>query len=988
MEEKTLQELNEEYAKVKEEVKSLNSDLEEAKKNKEKVASELVAAETAYEDAKQAHELKKIALEASKNANLDMDIASIEEQVIQAKTAMEDSELLLKSTQEELKKAEENLIKIEENAKNSNNRMNLILVSFASNETIYNTLVNEVEVDFEDKVEENDKKQQDIENNKTKISNDKNIQKHVTDLKELLQRYEKTLSELYKEKGNAKLHKELDQIGSDIKNKRSTIRRLLTTMSEVELIGSKIPDKEIDMMAMMQDDQGRMVIPELDKRKSGLKEKKGSLLDDRDQTLKNMSIIHEIAKNFDKGTLEYQKLLEEIQKIEGEINSANEIKQEAEDNLAKIPEQRAQLESELANLEKNINTEEISRLEAEKKRIEEKPVSKITNPRLAKIDEEIKDLEDKKATGGKGDVETEEYKNAKKEYEKAEKALEDEKNNPSISEDTRNVGDIIGTNPRISEIQREKSEITTKRENLYNAIVDKDENLKKLKAGLKDKQDENEKAKSDNDDEKSKVGDLKRESYETGYVDNLLYKQLIPKEDNKEPAYLAFQKYKELELNLRKAMQEIQKNPSNIENKALFVKAIEDYNEAMNNFKDELEIISGVRPSSENVHNYLLGVLNEESKTKEMDEGYNLSNVANRIAILKAQGVKRADKETLEKLESLDKHYRTRLTKILEGKEVSGKELAQLINTTNDVINKFEDPTRVKDILTGTGMPEPSKKQPFWRRWFGNKMPVKEETYDFHPNNPPEKVKEYKESRKKLIDSIRQQTALESEISRKSKEYDDAVKNAMTPEEQAEIQALEDEYKKLETEETSIGSKQINITRLKELRKAVIEAKSRLDSTKQYEATVDVDKINERIKTLEREKAFTPKEIDNPSEVEDKKTEARKIQGDIDRLSNGNSEKISEIKTRIQDLLRIESIEKQKIEDAKKTIKEKTPILEDKKQRSSVIEKVIGKMKLIKNNLIHIKDSKRLSRKGSEAIAPDLSSDMKNKKLDDEEVDR
>lgn len=986
MEEKTLQELNEEYAKLKEEVISLSSDLKKVKENKEKAANELVAAETAYEDAKQAYELKKIALEASKNANLDMDIASIEEQVIQAKTAMEDSEQLLKSTQEELKEAEENLIKIEENAKNSNNRMNLILVSFASNETIYNQLVSEVETDFGDRVEENDKKQLDIENNKTKISNDKNIQKHVTDLKELLQRYEKTLSELYKEKGNAKLHKELDQIGSDIKNKRSTIRRLLTTMSEVELIGSKIPDKEIDMMAMMQDDQGRMVIPELDKRKSGLKAKKRSLLDDRDQTLKNMSIIHEIAKNFDKGTLEYQKLLEEIQKIEGEINSANEIKQEAEDNLAKIPEQRAQLESELANLEKNINTEEISRLEAEKKRIEEKPVSKITNPRLAKIDKEIKDLEDKKATGGKGDVETEEYKNAKKEYEKAEKALEDEKNNPSISEDTRNVGDIIAANPRISEIQREKSEITTERENLYNAIVDKDENLKKLKAGLKDKQDENEKAKSDNDDEKSKVGDLKRESYETGYVDNLLYKQLIPKEDNKEPAYLAFQKYKELELNLRKAMQEIQKNPSK-ENKALLVKAIEDYNEAMKNFKDELESISGVRPSSENVHNYLLGVLNEESKAKEMDEGYNLSNVANRIAILKAQGVKRADKETLEKLESLDKHYRTRLTKILEGKEVSGKELAQLINTTNDVINEFEDPTRVKDILTGTGMPEPSKKQPFWRRWFGNKMPVKEETYDFHPNNPPEKVKAYKESRKKLIDSIRQQTALESEISRKSKEYDDAVKNAMTPEEQAKIQALEDEYKNLETEETSI-SKQINITRLKELRKAVIEAKSRLDSTKQYEATVDVDKINEHIRTLEREKLFTPKEIDDPSEVEDKRTEARRIQADIDRLSNGNSEKISEIKTRIRDLLGIESTEKRRIEDAEKTIKEKTPILEDKKQRSSVIEKVIGKMESIKNNLIHIKDSKRISRKGSEAIASDLSSDMKNKKLDDEEVDR
>ena len=356
---------------------------------------------------------KKAALDASRVANVSKDILkSFETEVDMAKNDMDIAEALLKRRQEEVKNSENAFSIIEENAKNSNNRMNLILVSFATNETIYNTLVNEVEVDFEDKISEKENEKSKIDELKTKINDDERIQENVADLRKLLQDFEAKKAVVKPE--NAQ---ELTKMAEEIKKKREAIRRRLRSKA-IGIKGGKISAEEIDRMALEQDSEGRMVVPELDRRESGLDTEIGSLLYEKDQTIKSMNIMKEMAKNLDVGTPEYQKLLAEIQQIEGEIKSAEEIKQKATEKLAKIPEERASLESELANLEKNIDTEAISRLEAEKRAIEAEPVSKITNPRLAEIDKEIKDLEDKKASGGKGDVETEDYKKAKKNLKK------------------------------------------------------------------------------------------------------------------------------------------------------------------------------------------------------------------------------------------------------------------------------------------------------------------------------------------------------------------------------------------------------------------------------------------------------------------------------------------------------------------------------------------------------------------------------------------
>ena len=329
MEEKTLQELNEEYVSLRRETEQLKSDLETAKKAKEAAVNFLETAETSYEDAKKTYEAKKAALDASRVANVSKDILkSFETEVDMAKNDMDIAEALLKRRQEEVKNSENAFSIIEENAKNSNNRMNLILVSFATNETIYNTLVNEVEVDFEDKISEKENEKSKIDELKTKINDDERIQENVADLRKLLQDFEAKKAVVKPE--NAQ---ELTKMAEEIKKKRETIRRRLRSKA-IGIKGGKISAEEIDRMALEQDSEGRMVVPELDRRESGLDTEIGSLLYEKDQTIKSMNIMKEMAKNLDVGTPEYQKLLAEIQQIEGEIKSAEEIKQKATEELA------------------------------------------------------------------------------------------------------------------------------------------------------------------------------------------------------------------------------------------------------------------------------------------------------------------------------------------------------------------------------------------------------------------------------------------------------------------------------------------------------------------------------------------------------------------------------------------------------------------------------------------------------------------------------
>lgn len=995
MEEKTLQELNEEYVSLRRETEQLKSDLETAKKAKEVAVNFLETAETSYEDAKKTYEAKKAALDASRVANVSKDILkSFETEVDMAKNDMDIAEALLKRRQEEVKNSENAFSIIEENAKNSNNRMNLILVSFATNETIYNTLVNEVEVDFEDKISEKENEKSKIDELKTKINDDERIQENVADLRKLLQDFEAKKAVVKPE--NAQ---ELTKMAEEIKKKREAIRRRLRSKA-IGIKGGKISAEEIDRMALEQDSEGRMVVPELDRRESGLDTEIGSLLYEKDQTIKSMNIMKEMAKNLDVGTPEYQKLLAEIQQIEGEIKSAEEIKQKATEKLAKIPEERASLESELANLEKNIDTEAISRLEAEKRAIEAEPVSKITNPRLAEIDKEIKDLEDKKASGGKGDVETEDYKKAKKEFEEAERLLKGEQKIPSLRKPmlprmTNNYldGDEIVPNPEYLQKKDEINKKIEKNNKILESIKDpstgeyKDTELEELRNELVENIEDEKDLKAELTNIEADLGTYKSKAMQE-YVGEETYPELENPDSN---SAKAFKEYRDAELKLRKAMISLQKDPSK-DNMALLKNAIVTYKTMMDLFQKALALdigSSSIVATPEAMHKYLIGVIRSELDSGiEIDDAYDSNNVTNRFKILEYQNKK--DEDFLRDLEGL-KATNDTLTKylndILIGKERTDADLEADIRRHNEAINNFESPDEVIEVLTGTGMPKEKAKVPFWRKIFKAKLPELEKKYDLPENESTDlenyfNKKDEKDKKDEELGKITQEIAdLKDEFDQKFEEVLGEDKYNEYNDNKSEIATLREEMKHITPE--------INKTALERLGQRLQMAKQKLDSTPQYEATVDVDKIDEQISSLKREKASTAQEIDDPIKVADKQRRANKKQDEIDKLSKGtNGARISEIKTRLTELLGIESTENRNLEEANEKINNKSAELKDKKQRFKILDKVKSKMISIKN-LINIKDEKRISRNGSEAVAEELSNDAKqNLYLDDEEIDR
>ncbi len=995
MEEKTLQELNEEYVSLRRETEQLKSDLETAKKAKKVAVNFLETAETSYEDAKKTYEAKKAALDASRVANVSKDILkSFETEVDRAKNDMDIAEALLKRRQEEVKKSENAFSIIEENAKNSNNRMNLILVSFATNETIYNTLVNEVEVDFEDKISEKENEKSKIDALKTKINDDERIQENVADLRKLLQDFEAKKAVVKPE--NAQ---ELTKMAEEIKKKREAIRRRLRSQA-IGIKGGKISAAEIDRMALEQDSEGRMLVPELDRRDSGLDTEIGRLLDEKDQTIKSMNIMKEMAKNLDVGTPEYQKLLAEIQQIEGEIKSAEEIKQKATEKLAKIPEERASLESELANLEKNIDTEAISRLEAEKRAIEAEPVSKITNPRLAEIDKEIKDLEDKKASGGKGDVETEDYKKAKKEFEEAERLLKGEQKIPSLRKPmlprmTNNYldGDEIVPNPEYLQKKDEINKKTEKNNKILESIKDpstgeyKDTELEELRNELVENIEDEKDLKAELTNIEADLGTYKSKAMQE-YVGEETYPELENPDSN---SAKAFKEYRDAELKLRKAMISLQKDPSK-DNMALLKNAIVTYKTMMDLFQKALALdigSSSIVATPEAMHKYLIGVIRSELDSGiEIDDAYDSNNVTNRFKILEYQNKK--DEDFLRDLEGL-KATNDTLTKylndILIGKERTDADLEADIRRHNEAINNFESPDEVIEVLTGTGMPKEKAKVPFWRKIFKAKLPELEKKYDLPENESTDlenyfNKKDEKDKKDEELGKITQEIAdLKDEFDQKFKEVLGEDKYNEYNDNKSEIATLREEMKHITPE--------INKTALERLGQRLQMAKQKLDSTPQYEATVDVDKIDEQISSLKREKASTAQEIDDPIKVADKQRRANEKQDEIDKLSKGtNGARISEIKTRLTELFGIESTENRNLEEANEKINKKSTELKDKKQRFKILDKVKSKMIGIKK-LINIKDEKRISRNGSEAVAEELSNDAKqNLYLNDEEIDR
>lgn len=974
MEEKmTLEELNQEYRDLVNTTAGYKQGLENLKKERETTSDNLGRAEDDFSAKKEKYESLSAQLGETKGFSEGI-VAQMQAEVDKAKIDMENAQALVAERQKEDDEKSTEVSKLQEKAKLANDRMNLILVSFGANETINKALVNELEIDYGEKIEEKEEKQKAIDEVKTEISEDPKIQESLTQLSDLLKQYEDVRAAMVPgdSKGNKK---KLDAMDPQISRLREKIKRQIKSkMKEHDLSTSgKISASEIDAMIEQKDDKGRFVIPELDRQIALLDSEIGKLAGERESIKEAMKVSLEVAKNVENGNPEYQKVSQEVSDLSEEIKAAVTQKEESQRILEEIPAERAKLEAELEAIKNsNPNVERIAELQAELDKINAEVVPEIDNQEIARIQAEIKKLEAQGITGA-AKVETQEYKDAKKALDDAEKALEDEKKinyegffvtKPNYKKD-----DSIIENPDYTSA---KAEVDVAQKDLdeFNEGI-KDSELEDLKVAAEEAEKESQDASQEHATAQKNLEDKKKELAEK-HISKEDYKSF---ENPDSDLSKAFAEYEAKELAVRKAMLALQKEQTKA-NKAAYEQAMSEYKTAEQDFQKKLFIEGGVEPTSEAMHNFLMNELNNRDKT-ELAEEYNLEMFENRLAIA-AKSSKNNIKDEVEKLKDTSGKLLDLMTKALKGENVTPEEFDAAYDEHKLWMEDLE-PEDI-DIIIGEGLPEPPKN--FFAKLFARRMPKPKYDYAFEDieDKAGEEIKPLEEALKEAEDKKKEKADNAKEA---KKAYDEKYKEVITPEQEAKKAELENKLKVAQDELRAIPEK-INKTARERLTAALEAAKAKLGSTKQYEDTVDVSK---QIADLKDKLAKEPKKVVDPKAKEAKENKAKAKQKEIDDLgSQVDTTKVTEVKDKIAELIKKEEEEKSKLANAEKTITEKTPIFDAKKAKLKVLE-------FAKNfkNLIHIKDAKKISDRRSGSIGQDLADATKagdvKKKVEEDERD-
>ncbi len=959
-ENKTLEELNSEYVALVSRTRDFRTRLEALKSDRETTMEDLSRAEGDFASAKEKFESLSRQYEGAQGFS-DAILTSMRDEIEKARQEMESAQALLEHRKALDEEKRGQVSSLEEDLKKANDRMNLILVSFGANEVINKALVNELEIDYGEKIEEKEEAINAIDETKTKINEDPKVQSLVTELGDLLTRFEEAKSKVTPDST-----KTLTDLAEQIKKTRASIRNRVRRVGNIK--GGNITTEEIDAMVSARDSKGRIVIPELDRRIHELDMEIGSLASERDAIKDSLAIALEMAKNLETGTPEYQKLLGEISTLDAEVKSATAQRDESQGKLDAIPDRRKGIQDEIeAAKSSNPNAERIAQLQEELAKINGEDISLVDNPRIAELKAEIARLEAAGPDAGDaGKVETEEHKKAKAEYEKAEAALASEKRSPSI-EDFFTInfveGDEIIDNPEIAALSEEQSKIQEELESMMEGNPE-----------LKSAQDDVDKAKAEHDKAVKKVGEKQadledgRKEFDKKHITKEGYKSL---QDEDSDASKAFKEYELAELEVRKAMLALQKDPSEDNIKA-YKDAIEAYKEAQKRFADELQLESGEEPTPKAMHDYLMRTLRERSLEEKLPEAYNKSAFYNRAAIAQKMNRSNLDGviETSDKLNDL-------MEEVFSGTEIDDEELSGAIQDHSDRMDDLS--SKDSDILRGEGLPAPKKG--FFARLFAPRMPKQYKDYAFDSKDieiPAEDTDKIKGLEDELADA-------EGTRDLTKKALEDAegeLEETLTPEEKEKRDQLKTRLAEVKSKLDGRLPRKINKSALDRLTSALEAAKAKLDATPEYETTEDVQK---RLESLRSELDSAPEQVPDPDKVKDRDRRAKEKQEEIDSLQGAQDvTKIQELEAKLRDLDREEEEERTKLEQAKSALSDRLPRLEEVKKRFAVLKVAKDKMAGLKD-LIHIKDARKISDRRSGAIAQELADETKKKILGDDE---
>ena len=960
MEEKTLEELNNEYKSLVEKVKQIKIELEKAIAEKDTADGNYENASADFTAKKATYEALEAGLQTIENSGFSNTLVEgMREEIKVAKKAMEDAEKVLEVRKEEQKTAKESFEKIETDSKKESSRLDVILVSFGANKTINQAISNEIEIDYSEMVAEKQEERAHIDTLKTKISEDAKIQTQVQELDTLLKRFEELKKNVTPE--NAA---ELAEVGNKIKNQRATIRKRIRA---VGVKGGKISAEEIDRMTTEKDAEGRIIVAELERRTEIADAEIANIELEKKSLLDKMKASLEIGEQVDHDDTEVAKVRAEIEGLTAEKEALEKEQAQRNANLAEIEKQKATLTEEQNSLGTGtINTAELNKLRADKAAIEAEVVPVIDNPKKAGIRKQIEELEAKKAAGVEADVETEEYKKAKADLENAQRALTKEKKYPHTAFAAKT--DEIIDNPEFVEKSAELSTREKDLSKLTSSIINSNPELRKLYDDYYASKDDEEDINAELTEATSEMLKKKKALF-TEFVSDELYPGL---EDKESQVSKDFETYKQAELNLRKAMAAVQKDPST-ENVESLMAAIGELNGATVVFQRSLaesaETLDVASPKA--IHKYLLGKLNDAYDNFEpIDAGYDLNQAERRIAVLEAQTKKDENgKDNIASLRESSKGLEEIMQEIFSGKHVDDQTLIELITKHQENIAAFGDPEAARSTLKGVDMEVVDGRFGFFRRIISRfTTPKVEERYKFSENKAPASKEEYEAAffrRDELNDELEATREKSKTI---STEYGKKLKETATEEQWNDLEKQRAEISKLKTILRTMPAK-INKTKLDKLTADVQAAETKLKATPQYHARADVKDIDEQIAGLTTKLDAEPDKIEDPEKAASKKRRIAEKEAMIDEATiDATDPRRIEIRKLLEELTGKEIEEKSKLEDVSNRLNGIMATLKDRVSLLSMFE--VARQKVM--NLIRIKDANRMLDRRSGRIAEDL----------------
>lgn len=960
MEEMNLNELTEEFKNLQASVNQTSAQRQAAQDELNLKSENVVAARDAVQTAETNVTGIRAALESMEN-NPYFNAAALQAQrdnLADAERALNEAKARLEITEKDEVSAREAFDAIEVTSHEQNERMDLILASFGFNKKINEAITNELEIDYEDKIQAEVDKRKNVEDRITQISEDEEVKNLVEAVRVSLEEYTNYWQANFASTDNSVNARE-EELRNAYRTQIDELKRKMQATYNLTM-----SDQDITDMRTL-DAKGRFTINGLNKELIDIDTRRGVLDREKSLALRKMKLAREAAADPTIYDAELQTLENELNAIDSQIQGKENERTALEARRIQIPEEKRRLNEDLVNAENGVdNTQAIADKKKEIAQLEADIAAAVKdNPDRVDLEKRIAELE--KQIKNPSQVESQAYKDAVAELEAAENALA---NMGSMSKD--DADKIADYDKQIAELQAEIEQIEQKTNTTE---------LQEKETKMNDAEKELQEAEKELEDAKNAAGKtaLKNDLEKLDYVSDDIMPDLAKKgtDQNK-----LFEAYREAELKLRQAMLQAQKDPSE-EN----VKAIET---AMKGYKSSYEALSAElskgRPQNVSMkacHNYLLDRLAKEDP-ESLDPAYNSKEMSNRFKVLEAlhPKLKNSTEYRLSvkgTVDSMTKYFDSFVT----GEPYSDdfKSIKEDLEHYAGAFKSLEDDKKYKlnsgrlaEVLKGEGLP--GKATGFFANLFGKKLPQPETEIDFEAGKTelPDEIKEKLEKLAEIDEQDAVKTAMDK-VKEKQEAFDNAKKTyenaklrsgaVLTQADRADISTRKKKISGLDTQKRAIQRKySADPAEKAKLEKARDDAQDKVNNTDKYEPA-DVSALEQERDDLVAKRSSVPEKIGDPAQKSALQAKKASLEAEVAVLEAGGRDdaKIASIKAAITALEAEEVDIPTKLQQVEEDLSSLNNNKVETERRFSSIKAAKEKIARFIGKIIGIKDAGRIS---------------------------